>query len=210
MQSALSPTEEGILEAARQTFARVGFHGARMQEIADSAGINKAMLHYYFRSKEALFERVFHEAFADFLPKLHLMYAGSQSVMEKLDWYVGEHLQLLLKNPQLPIFILTEVHQDPERFFKIFLGNMPSPPPFMHFIQQMENEMEAGIIRRMDPRDLWFSVMGMVVFPFVARPMLQRVTATEEQHYQHLLENRKESIMRILRDTLTIDPKDRR
>ena len=187
-----------ILTAARRTFARVGFHGARMQEIADEAGINKALLHYYFRSKEALFERVFNEAFSDFLPKMHALLTGPGTAMEKITRYVDEHLQLLLRRPDIPMFVLTEVHQDPDRFFKIFLSKMPGPPPFVGFIQQLESEMDTGILRKTDPRDLWYSVMAMVVFPFIARPMMEKLTDATPEQYDAILQNRKHTITQML------------
>ncbi|MFM8917850.1 MAG: TetR/AcrR family transcriptional regulator [Bacteroidota bacterium] len=189
----------GILDAARRAFARAGFHGARMQEIADQAGINKAMLHYYFRSKEALFERVFNEAYSEFLPKTHAILTGPGSALDKIEQYVHEHLQLLLRRPDIPMFVLTEVHQDPDRFFKIFLSKMPSPPPFLGFIKQLETEMEAGTLRKSDPRDLWYSVMALVVFPFIARPMLEKLTVATPEQYDAILQNRKHTISQLLR-----------
>src|SRR3954468_10948841 len=107
-------TEEKILEAARKIFLAKGLDGARMQDIADEAGINKAMLHYYFRSKEKLFEKIFTEVAGHFLPRIATILASENSVLEKIDTFCAEYINQVMQTPYVPIFILNEINRQPE------------------------------------------------------------------------------------------------
>ncbi len=197
-------SRDKILAAARSEFIRGGFNGARMQSIADAAGINKALLHYYYKNKESLFELVFNDAFAEFIPKLHSIFSGEGSVLEKTEKYVEAHLSLLMEKPDLPLFVLTEIHRDPERFFENFMNKLPGEPPFARFLQQIANEMREGKIRTMNPRELWMNVMSMTVFPFASRPMLQRLTLMADREFQELMSQRKQSIMLFIKLAIEI------
>src|SRR3712207_2537327 len=99
-------TEQRILQAAKTVFMHRGMAGARMQDIADEAGINKAMLHYYFRSKEKLFEVIFREAIGKFLPKINATIALDCSLFEKIHIFCREYITVLMENPYIPLFII--------------------------------------------------------------------------------------------------------
>ncbi|MFN0188281.1 MAG: TetR/AcrR family transcriptional regulator [Bacteroidia bacterium] len=197
-------SKEKILNAARRVFIRNGSSGARMQEIADEAGINKALLHYYFKNKESLFELVFNDAFSEFVPKIHSIFSGDGSVMEKIESYVETHLELLIQKPDLPLFVLNEMQRDPERFFSGILSKMPGPPPFELFIKQIEEEMKDGKIRTLNARDLWMNVMSMTVFPFIGEPMLKKFLVLNAEEYRTLLTKRKESIIFFIQQALLL------
>ena len=114
-------TEKDILEAAKRVFQIKGMYGARMQEIADEAGINKAMLHYYFRSKDKLFDAVFQDAAKNFFSKIRELLNVDKPLLEKIEYFVENYVELLLQNSFIPAFIITEVHQNPDRIKNIFL-----------------------------------------------------------------------------------------
>ncbi len=199
-----SKSKKKILESARQEFISRGYAGARMQAIANAAGINKAMLHYYFKNKESLFNLVFDDAFNAFVPKVHAIFSGEAPAVDKLCSYVEAHVELLLQKPDLPVFIVHEIHRDPDRFFSNFLSKMPGPPPFASFMGQLMQEMSEGKIRQMDPRLVWMNVMGMTVFPFVAAPLLSRILLTDSETYQSLLKERVDSIQQFIKSSLLI------
>ena len=92
--------------------------GARMQDIADEAGINKAMLHYYFRSKEKLFEKIFTELSQHFFPRLVKIFESDESLFRKIELFVAEYIDQMRRTPYLPIFVLNEVNRQPETFIK--------------------------------------------------------------------------------------------
>src|ERR1700751_5008479 len=109
-------TQERILAAAKNIFLTKGMAGARMQDIADEAGINKAMLHYYFRSKEKLFEGIFSELSQQFFPKLVLIFESEESIFRKIEMFVSEYIDQMSRTPYLPIFVLNEINRQPEAF----------------------------------------------------------------------------------------------
>jgi AcrR family transcriptional regulator len=197
-------TQELILEAARKVFIRDGFDGARMQEIANVAGINKALLHYYYKNKESLFNLVFEDAFAAFVPQIHAIFSGNGDAVEKLCKYVEAHVELLLQKPDLPTFVIHEIHRDPDRFFNNLIGKMPGPPPFASFMGQLMQEMNEGKIRQMDPRFVWMNVMAMTVFPFVAAPLMSRMLLTDPETYHTLLRDRVTSVQLFIKSSLLI------
>ena len=112
-------TEGIVLAAAKKVFILKGMDGARMQEIADEAGINKSLLHYYFRSKEKLFEEIFKDTFAKFIPKIDVLLSSNKSLEDKIKEFVKEYLELLQKNPHLPQFILQELNRNPDRLVEL-------------------------------------------------------------------------------------------
>ena len=103
-------SEEKILNAAQSVFIQKGMDGARMQEIADEAGINKALLHYYFRTKQKLFEAILKKVFSNILPNLMDMVHSDLPIEEKLGIFIENYIDLLMENPYLPNFILKENH----------------------------------------------------------------------------------------------------
>lgn len=120
-------TEQRILSAAKKVFISKGMAGARMQDIADAAGINKALLHYYFRSKEKLFEMIFKEVVKEFLPKINLIFESDKNLFEKIDMFCTEYIEQIRKTPYLPVFILNEINQQPEVLIKKMWGNRKPP-----------------------------------------------------------------------------------
>ncbi|MFK5974290.1 MAG: TetR/AcrR family transcriptional regulator, partial [Flavobacteriaceae bacterium] len=112
-------TENRILTAAKNVFQRKGMDGSRMQEIANEAGINKAMLHYYYRSKQLLFEAVFKNAFSLLAPQLNAILNDDSSIEEKIKNFTHNYITFILKHPYLPNFIIQELNRNPEFIEKI-------------------------------------------------------------------------------------------
>lgn len=159
-------TEQKIMDAAEHVFLDEGFSGARMQHIADRAGINKAMLHYYFRSKDKLFELVFRHKMKQFIPQIEAaLNEANIPFIEKVDRFVLAYLTMLQKNPRLPIFILSTIHRNPElvNSIDIKLG--------AEIIRLMEIEIQEGRIKKVDTHQFMLTLVGMCLFPFIARPI---------------------------------------
>jgi TetR/AcrR family transcriptional regulator len=185
-------TEKLILEAAKNVFLRKGLDGARMQEIADEAGINKALLHYYFRSKDKLFETIFQEAFKQFLPRVSDLMISDKPFYEKIWGFVESYIDMLMANPHVPIFILSELNQNPDRLINIFQGFGIQP---QFFAAQIQKEIDAGVIRPVNFRHLIVNMIGMCVFPFVGKPIVKGVLfQNDEEQYQNFLQERKTEV----------------
>ena len=112
-----TPTEEKILLSAKKVFYQKGLKGARMQEIADDAGVNKAMLHYYFRSKDKLFDKVFEASVQSVTPVLMHVFLEESDLKSKITHLVEMLIDLFLKEPYLSNFIINELSQNPEKLF---------------------------------------------------------------------------------------------
>ncbi len=185
-------TEEKILNAAQNVFIQKGMDGARMQEIADEAGINKALLHYYFRTKEKLFGAIFKKVFSQIFPNLMAMVHSELPLEEKLGIFIEKYIDLLQKNPFLPTFILKEMNRNPDFLANVIKNNGVKPN---EVFAMFEKEMEAGRIRRMDPRDLLVNLIGLSIFPIAAGPLITIMFFENDKNaYYEFIENRKKTI----------------
>lgn len=195
-------TEQKILEAAKAVFIEQGLAGARMQDIADRAGINKALLHYYFRGKDKLFEMVFQEAAMKFLPRISVLFEGEVPLFDKIRVFVENYITLLMENPFIPLFVLNEVHKSPTDFImRIWGGRMP---PVNEFAAQVEREIAAGHIRPIKPFHLMMNLISMCVFPFVGRPIVSGVFNLQHEQFMQMMEERKTHVAEFVIDSIRL------
>lgn len=194
-------TEDRILEAATRIFMTRGMAGARMQDIADQAGINKALLHYYFSNKEKLFEVIFIREAQKFFPKIKMIFEADLPLMEKFERFADEYITEMLENPYLPWFVMNEINQNPDKFlYKVWgKNNLPRPEKFL---EQIEAEVKKGRIKRISPLQLFLNLLSMCIFPFVAKPMLQRNLGIDELQFRHLMEMRKKEIPHFIMESI--------
>jgi len=184
-----SDTEILILDAARKVFLENGFDGTSMQMIAGEAGINKALLHYYYRSKDRLFEAVFVETFAHMIPNLMKIFASESEFPDKVRGFVNAYISALLEYPQIPLFILHELHRNPGRVIELIKSTGLNPELFINLVKQ---EIKSGNIRDINPRQLIVNLLALCIFPFAARPMVQGfIFKNDANAYQEFLEKRK-------------------
>lgn len=195
-------TEDKILEAAQTVFIKKGMDGSRMQEIANEAGINKALLHYYFRTKQKLFEAIFKKVFKQIFPNLEAFIQSDLPFEEKLGTFIDKYISLLLKNPFLPAFILKEIHRDPEFLASVIKSTGINPNALFNML---EKEMEAGNIRRMDPKDLLINILAMSIFPVAAKPLMQIMFfENDKKAYNDFLLKRKETVKVFILDSILV------
>lgn len=195
-------TEEKILVAAQNVFIQKGMDGARMQEIANEAGINKALLHYYFRTKQKLFEAIFKNVFSKILPNLMGMVHSDLPFEEKLGNFIESYIELLLRNPFLPTFILKEMNREPEFLARIIRSSGIAPP---QIFSMLKKEMDAGKIRQMDPRDIMVNVLGLSIFPIAAGPLLNIMFFdNNKQEYERFIQKRKETVKTFILNSIML------
>ena len=193
--------EEKILIAARKVFTTKGMAGARMQDIADEAGINKALLHYYFRDKEKLFEMIFMDEAQKFFPKIKAIFNSDAPLFEKIENFVNEYIDEMTENPYLPWFVLNEINRDPDQFMYKIWGK-DNLPNLAKFLEQIETEIKKGKIKRIKPVHLLMNLISMTIFPFVAKPMLTRnIRLTDKQFYE-IMEQRKKEIPKFIIESI--------
>lgn len=192
-------TEQKIMEAAEGVFLTEGYAGARMQHIADKAGINKAMLHYYFRSKDKLFELILKHKMRQFVPQItHVLQDEQLSFLDKLDRFVLGYLDMLRKNPSIPLFILGTMNRNPHLMihFKQEFGPI--------IVQVMVEEMRKGNIRTVNPHQFMLTLVGMCIFPFLARPIFLGTFGMQQEAYDEILAERHVHVMQYARAILAV------
>lgn len=193
--------EEKILAAAQKIFVKKGMAGARMQEIADEAGINKAMLHYYFRNKEMLFEMIFRQAAQKLFPKLNMMFESDDPLFEKIERFISDYIDVIQENPYLPMFVLGEMNSNPGGFYKKMKHEFHFPKPDK-FLMQIKREVQEGKIKPVHPLQLLMNLISGTIFPFMARPMFQLHIGLTDEQFREFIVQRKTEFSRFIIDAI--------
>ena len=204
-------TEQRILSAATAVFIRRGTAGARMQEIAEEAGVNQALLHYYFRTKERLSEAVFRETAGRMFPVVIQVLGSDMPLFEKVDRIVDTYLTNMSRMPFLPGYIISELHHHPERIPQL-LGGMTGEktgnltgflkPAIQKLDSQLKTEAQAGRIRRTSAEQFVVNLLSLCVFPFAARPMIRAALDIDDAGFAKLIEERRKEIPIFIRAAL--------
>jgi len=179
------PTEEKIKEAARKVFLRKGFSATRTRDIAEEAGINLALLNYYFRSKQKLFDEVMKEKIQTLLKTIiPVLQDSSTSLDEKIRLIASNYIKVLAKNNDLPIFVLNELRKNNTSF----ISNLPVGKAILEtsFILQLKQRK-----KNVDPIHFMVSLLGLIIFPFVAKPILTKSGMISEKKFQSLIQERE-------------------
>ncbi|NBC28002.1 MAG: TetR family transcriptional regulator [Bacteroidetes bacterium] len=189
-------TEEQIFLAAQRVFQKKGFAGARMQEIADEADINKSMLHYYYRSKEKLFLEVFQSSVKKIFPQLVEILSSGDDLETKVKRVVDFYYNTFKKHPTLPSFVIHEMNQHPNRF-KEFINSLDVEVP-SQFAEQLKSDIEAGRIMPMKPAHFLINIVSLCLMPVIARNMVQTLFSMDDDEFENFLEERKELVPKII------------
>lgn len=181
-------TEQKIKEAARKVFTQKGYAATRTRDIAEEAGINLALLNYYFRSKEKLFEEIMLERIQQLFGTLiPLIVDESTSLDEKIDRIVHHYIDMLLAHPDLPIFVLSEIRKHPER--------IQSRIPVSTFLEQSNFIQQIRALKPdINPVHFLLNILGMSVFPFVAKPIIGTLESVQKNGFDHMMEERRKLI----------------
>jgi len=186
-----SHTEEKIFEAASNVFIEEGSSGARMQTIADRAGINKALLHYYFRTKDHLFEAVFLKLAQKMLNKFSPIFEKNLSLEEKIRFFFREHISFMQQNPKLPAFIISEINRNPERIRKL-LANVDFKRFWSELISQHSAELNKYNITEENLPQIMTTIASLSVFPFAAKGIIEMIFSKSGIDFEKYIEDRKQ------------------
>ena len=181
-------TEEKIKSAARKVFMQKGYAATRTRDIAEESGINLALLNYYFRSKEKLFNEIMMEKMQQFFGILLPIVNDPTTKLEtKIELIVANYIDMLSANPDLPLFVLSEMKGQSGKIKKILPVQKVTDK--ISFIKQLKE-------RRPDinPMHFFMNILGMTVFPFVAKPALELIAATNKNQLEAMLQERKKLI----------------
>ncbi|MEL7119509.1 MAG: helix-turn-helix domain-containing protein [Bacteroidota bacterium] len=194
--------ENKILEVARKQFVNNGYAATRMDEIAKEAGYNKALVHYYFRSKEKLFREIIVQILNTFIPRVTYALKQEGTFWEKTELLLDTYLTLFLEQPDIPFFMMSELSQKRENFVIEIKKRASYFPAITDYILQMHKEMEEGKLRKIPPVHLLLNVMSMTVFPFISKPVFATILEYSDEEFEHLMKERKEIVMDFLKHAL--------
>lgn len=193
-------TEEKILESARKIFQKKGMYGARMQEIADDAGINKALLHYYFRSKRKLFEVVFQDSAKKMFQQVFSIIDSKLPLSQKIEKFIHCYIDIVSEYSYLPAFIIHEINQNSLEVKKV-LGNLKENFALM-FLTEIKQQQKEGKIAEGDPLQILVNIISLCIFPIAIKPVIQMIYGFDEKLFWEFIEKRKSYVVEIILNSL--------
>ena len=206
-QARSAHTRAAILAAAERVFARSGLAGARTDAIAAEAGVNKALLYYYFDSKEELYEAVVEDHFRDFNRRALEVLAAPGSAREILLRYVAMHFDFIsVRHRYAPLFqqLMSAGGKVPERLIRKYFTARSEA-----FGRLLQRGMKAGEFRRADRFHTAISIIALIVFYFSAAPVLQLLGHADAYSQAHL-KRRKQEVLDFIRHGLFLEPHSNR
>lgn len=211
METGYTEAEEHIFKAAIREFAKNGKQGARLQAIADAAGVNKALVHYYFRSKDHLYEEVFDYIYKDYLTSLYEAFQQADTFEELLKTSIERSIDFAANNEGLPVLMFNELGFKEEKIKQKhdFLISKFGDTPFRVFSRKMKKAIDAGEIRALDPLQTFISLTGACRQIFVALPLYASIEPDLAKNRSKYIEERKKHIFTLfyygLKKELKID-----
>ena len=188
--------EMKIKEAARRVFLAQGYEGTKMRQIAEAAGVNLAMINYYFRSKEQLFKSIYAETFAQFVGQMAQMINEPTPLEVKIWKIVDRYTDFIMDNPLIPSFILSEQQANNGAFFKEINARGLIENSVLK--KQLLEEAEKGNIRAIEPLQVIMTILGNIVFPVVARPVVSYVGGLDDDGFQEFMKTRKQIVPEMI------------
>lgn len=186
-------TERQIKDAARRIFLVEGRLHATTADIAKEAGIPRTSLHYYFRSRDVLFNLVFEEAIRDLTSRLKEIIESERAFREKIETIVNEMTEETLRYPYLETFVVTEIINQ-----KFDVTKKPSGIKWQLFLKEVKSEMDKGVIEKMEPLNFVLNLFSMIVYPAIAAPLYTKLFSVSDKQYRELLKERKEIILKMV------------
>ncbi len=193
-------TREKIKAAALEEFVERGYDGARMQEIANRAGANKAMIHYYFQSKDALFEAILRESFEEMFQLFAQVWESNQSTEQLITTTVHEHFQFLAAHAHLPRILIRELNSNNPIVEKVMheLFKQIGHRRMRQAVEALAAGIESGKLRPTDPKQTIWNIIALNLFIFIARPLLKVIWKEDFADEQKLLAKREAAIIDLL------------
>lgn len=197
--------ETRIIEAAKQVFVRKGYEAATMSDVAAEAGIGRTALHYYYRTKEILFDAIFGQLLASLLPNISRILDEESTMLEKLPLIIDQYMEIIRRNPLFPVFVINELNRDPEHLLRTVMKEPERIQPILRLRAQMEREMERGMIRRMPLEDLATTIVSLVVFPMLIRqPLCFAFWGGDMSQFEEFINRRRDLIVGVATQMLSV------
>jgi AcrR family transcriptional regulator len=201
MKQNVSEVKERILEVARELFIRNGYKGTSVRDIAAASETNVAMVNYYFHSKYYLFEIIFEEAFNRLQRKIFSTLSSDLPFFELIETVINSYYDMLMEYPQIPVFILNEINQNPERLSERMREKDPHGV-FLQMSKRIKEEEGKGTIRETPPIDFLLNMLSLCVFPFIFKNLGSHVAEVSPEEYTGMIVNHKKYVIRFVTNAL--------
>lgn len=192
-------TEATILRCAEEVFLERGFDGAKTTEIARRAGVNHAMIHYYFRTKKNLFNVVFEEKLELLATSFSNSFSQNIPFFDKIKYAVESHFDFISENPRLLMFMYTEVVNDDDRKQLLVTNILPKAKGFLEELEKgVEEEVSKGTIRHIKPIEILLNIIALNVTTFLAFPLMEVVLGRDGEMDKMMAERKESNVEFIL------------
>lgn len=196
-KNSTSNVSDRILDVARDLFIKNGYAGTSVRDIATASGTNVAHVKYYFDSKYNLFEIIFDEAFDILINRVFSTLNSDMPFFEMVESWINAYYEILPEYPQIPIFILNEVNQNPEALIERVLKRNPQAI-FTRLSQRVDEEVKKGTIKDIPVIDLGLNILSLCVFPFMFRGLAIRVADKSVTEYNAVLAEHKKHVIELI------------
>ena len=200
--------ESLILKVAEDLFMDKGFNGVSTTEIAQKVGCNQALIHYYYRTKANLFQKVFENKLRYLVSQFDITDESEEDFEERLSNRISKHYEILKQNPKLPIFILNEINNNSETIHwlkEAFKNNIPSF--IVKFQKELDEEVKSNRIREVNAMDLILNIISLNVFMFISLPIVEYVFNSQNESIDQFVENRKKEIIQTILNSIRLNNK---
>lgn len=205
-KTAMQSTKEKIIEVAKNLFMKKGVDKTSVRDIAKSAGINIAALNYHFRSKESLFDMIFEHVLTTSVPSLPKILNSDLTIEEKIIKYVNAYIDVLVKNPQLPYFVISVLNRNPDRINKLKVFQLLYSTEV--FAKQLKDEASLGNICPIDPDHFFLNMQALINFPFAIKDIMREKNMMNDKDFTEFVVERRKVISETLISSIRPD-KDR-
>ena len=194
----MNEMEPRIIEAAKRVFVRKGYEAATMSDVAAEVGIGRTALHYYYRTKEILFDAIFGQLLSSLLPNIDRVLDEKSTMLEKMPVIVDLYM--------FPNFVVGELNRDPERLFQTVLKDPKKIQPILRLRRQIEEEMDKGLLRKMPVIDLVSTLVSLVVFPLLIRkPLAAAFLDNDMGRFEEYMDRRRDLIVEVITQLMVPD-----
>lgn len=198
--------EVRIVEVAKHVFIQKGYAAATMSDVATEVGIGRTALHYYFRTKDILFEAILGQLLSSLLPNIDRILDEESTILAKMPKIIDCYMKVVRANPLFPGFVIGELKRDPEHLFQTIARNPHTFQPVLRLRKQIEDEMEQGVIKQLPIVDVLMTVVSLVVFPILVRqPLISTLMDNDPQQFEAYMDRRRDLIVEVVTRMLSLD-----
>ena len=197
--------ETKIIEVAKQQFIENGFAETSMSDIAAKVGINRPGLHYYFRTKERMFQAVFGEIVLFLLPKIHdIVLQKEKTVTERVGGVIDAYFEVFSENPRLPLFVMRESNRDVNHLINT-LADLRLERNFLEIARSLQDEMDSGRLKPVPLRFVFFTFYSLLIMPFVMKDLCASLFLEKGESFEEMFARWKPYIVMQMDNLLRVD-----